>query len=103
MTKPLSAEQKQGSLISFIVENSQVVLVLREPLEIIYRNLASKLGNPKEFKPSPEFMKAPVESEQDPSVQFKIPNSVIKGNLNLQDNEFTWAMGGTIPISKLTP
>lgn len=48
-------------------------------------------------------MKAPVETEQDPSVQFKIPNSVIKGNLNLQDNEFTWAMGGTIPISKLTP
>jgi hypothetical protein len=76
---------------------------MREPFEIIYRNLANKLGNPKEFKQSAETLKAPIETDVDPAVQFKIPNSVIKGNLNLQDHEFTWAMGGTIPISKLTP
>jgi hypothetical protein len=59
VTKPLTSEQKQGSLINFVVENSQIVLVMRESVEVLYRDLPNKLGSPKEFKSSPELM-API-------------------------------------------
>jgi hypothetical protein len=41
---------------------------MREPLEIIYRNLGNKLGNPKEFKNGPDVLKPPEDSENNPQV-----------------------------------
>ena len=55
---------------------------MREPVEIVYKNLGNKLGNPKEFKSNVEEESKSTDLEKT-QIQFKIPNSVIKGNLNL--------------------
>ena len=60
---------------------------MRDVVEVVYRNLANKLGTPKEFKSVTDLEKAAAaaesENQNEPSVQYKIPNTVIKGNLNL--------------------
>lgn len=72
---------------------------MREPVTVIYTNVKNKLGNPKEYRSD---LPPPTEGAE-PQIQFKIPNNVIKGNMNITDHELAFASGGIMPISTLVP
>jgi|LauGreDrversion4_2_1035121.scaffolds.fasta_scaffold618512_1 hypothetical protein len=78
--------------------DSTFVLVLREKPSIIYTGLRHKLGHPKEMNKN-QFEEERTEI-QDP---VKIPHSIIRSNIEVEDFEIAYAEGGHIPLARLTP